>query len=367
MKIGVDAREVKPNGAGKGRYASEVLKSLTKLDEKNEYFLYGFGRHTGLPPNFHWVTLPQGSGRWIFALPRLIRKNKINVFFSPTSFLACLLTFVPTVIVVHDLAVFVEPRAKPSFKTKLMEKSTLLLAIRRAKHIICDSNHTKKDVLKMFNVSEDKITVIHLAAFSKPKNIVGPKTITSKYNLPKRYILFVGTIEPRKNIEGLVKAYSLFPRAFRQAIPLVIVGKRGWNFENVDQMVEQLGLKNNVRFIGFIPDSELPGLYQSAGVVVYPSWYEGFGLPVLEAMSYGTPVITSNRSSLPEVVGDAAILINPEKPQEIAQAIKKVLSDSKFREILCHKGLQRAKEFSWVKTAATTLSVLLKVARRELK
>src|SRR3989344_3941304 len=181
MRIGVDAREVKPGSAGKGRYIAEVLKAMLKLDEKNEYFLYGYGEHAGLPDNFHWVTLPNGRGRWIFALSKQIRKNKINVFFSPTSFLACLLTRAPTVVVVHDLAVFVEPRAKPSFKTKLMEKLTLPLALKRAKHIICDSNHTKKDVSKCFSVPEDKMTVIHLAAFSKSKEIVGPKTITSKY------------------------------------------------------------------------------------------------------------------------------------------------------------------------------------------
>lgn len=367
MKIGVDAREIRSGGGGKGRYTAEVLKSLANLDEKNEYFIYGFGRHSNLPANFHWITLPRGRGKWIFALPRLIRKNKINVFFSPTSFLACLLTFVPTVIVIHDLAVFVEPLSKPTLKIKLMEKLTLPLAIKRAKHIICVSNHTKKDILKLFDFPEDKITVTHLAAFSKPKEIISPKTVTAKYDLPKRYILFVGTIEPRKNVDGLIKAYSLFPLAFRRAIPLVIAGKKGWNCENINPLVEELGLKNMVRFIGQIHDNELPGLYRSASVVVYPSWYEGFGLPVIEAMNYGAPVITSNRSSLPEVAGNAAILINPEKSQEIAQAIKKVLSDSKFRESLSHKGLQRAKEFSWVKTGATTLAVLLNVARRELK
>lgn len=367
MRIGIDAREIKPGSGGKGRYITEVVKALVKIDEKNEYFLYGFGRHRGLPSNFHWVTLPTGKGRWIFALPRSIRETKINVFFSPTSFLACLLTCVPTVVVVHDLAVFVEPLARPSYKTKIVERLTLPWAIKRAEHIICDSNHTKKDLLKCFNPPEEKTTVIHLAPFSKPTKIVGPKTVISKYKLTKRYILFVGTIEPRKNIEGLIKAYSLFPKAFRQAIPLVIVGKKGWNFETVDKMVVDLGLAHNVRFLGLVSDDELPGLYQSAAVVVYPSWYEGFGLPALEAMSYGAPVVTSNRSSLPEIVSNAAVLIDPGKPAEIAQAIKKILSNSKFRDNLSRKGLQRAKEFSWVKTAATTLVVLLNIARKELK
>lgn len=359
MRIAIDAREIKPTMAGKGRYLSELLLGLSNIDSRDQYYLLTFKKpKLALPNNFHWVLLNSGFGSWMFKLPSLLKKLQVGVFFSPNSYLAALFSSVPTVIVVHDLAVFLEPRAKPSLKIWLIERLTFSLACRRAQHICAVSEFTRQSIIKHFHIKPHKITTTPLAPMSQPSQLVGPKIVAARYHLPPRYILFVATLEPRKNVGGLLKAYAHLPTATKQAIPLLLVGQRGWNAQEIDEKIRAYQLEKNVREIGYVPKEELPTFYQNATLFVYPSWYEGFGLPLLEAMKYNVPVITSNVTSLPEVAGNAALLIDPAKPKSLTLAMQKLLTDGALREKLRAAGKQRVKQFSWQKTATLTLNIL---------
>jgi len=229
--------------------------------------------------------------------------------------------------------------------------------LRAADGIITISEASKRDIVRCFRVPEEKVSVIYLAASL-------PGLTTNKVALPpdsgvepsKPYILNVGTLEPRKNLAGLLKAFS---RARRMGLPhsLVIVGAKGWGNSPVAGLAEALGISEHVHVTGFVDDQTLPLLYAGADFFVYPSLYEGFGLPVLEAMACGTPVITSNLSSMPEVAGGAALLVDPRSTNEISDAMLRLAGDEQLRQQLCAKGLQRAGRFSWKQTAEETLTL----------
>jgi glycosyltransferase involved in cell wall biosynthesis len=223
--------------------------------------------------------------------------------------------------------------------------------------IISISHHTKYDMLKHFKIPEDKIKVIHLAANEcyKPLKEDEIYKINEKYSLNHPYILYVGGLEPKKNIPTLLKAfYKLKKHDVNHK--LVITGEKRWNYKSIFETIDKLNLQKEVIFTGYIPDEDLPALYNAADLFVYPSLYEGFGLPPLEAMACGTPVITSNTSSLPEVVGDAGIMVNPYDIDELTNKMYKVLTNEGLTEELSKKGLERAKLFSWKKCAEETLN-----------
>jgi glycosyltransferase involved in cell wall biosynthesis len=237
------------------------------------------------------------------------------------------------------------------------------VSARKASKIIAISENTKKDIIDYFGIDEEKIRVIYLGVdrqFS-PQPDMDEVGVLSKYNLPSGYILSVGTLEPRKNLIRLINAYKMVASSGEPVPKLVIVGGQGWGDEELGKVVRESGLIDLVILTGYVPDEDLPALYRNTTVFVYPSLYEGFGLPPLEAMACGTPVITSNVSSLPEVVGDAAILIDPYNTTEIAQAIASVLKDKELRERLRMNGLARSNLFSWDKTARETLKLYQEV------
>lgn len=218
---------------------------------------------------------------------------------------------------------------------------------------IAVSANTKKDIINYLNIQEDKIRVIYEAPDERYRPIRDLSGFRAKYGLNK-FVLFVGTLEPRKNIPNLIKAFAMLKRTDYQ---LVIAGKKGWKYADIFKLVEDRGLNDRIRFIGYIGDEELPELYSAADLFVYPSLYEGFGLPPLEAMACGTPVIVSNRSSLPEVVGDAGILVDPEEIDDIAGAMERLLQKTSLREELSGRGLQQAGKFSWQRCARETMSL----------
>jgi glycosyltransferase involved in cell wall biosynthesis len=237
------------------------------------------------------------------------------------------------------------------------------VSARKASKIIAISENTKKDIIDYFRIDEEKIRVIYLGVdrqFS-PQPDTNEVGVLSKYNLPRGYILSVGTLEPRKNILRLINAYKMVASTGEPVPKLVIVGGQGWRNEDLGKLVRESGLADRVVLVGYVPDEDLPTLYRNAAVFVYPSLYEGFGLPPLEAMACGTPVITSNISSIPEVVGDAAILIDPYNTTEIAQAIASVLNNKELRDRLKMNGLVRSNLFSWDKTARETLKLYQEV------
>jgi glycosyltransferase involved in cell wall biosynthesis len=218
----------------------------------------------------------------------------------------------------------------------------------------------------MLGVEPDKVTVVHLASDPSyrplPEEEAGEVIV--KYDLEPGYLLFVGTLEPRKNLPGLLQAYRLLRDEGAASVPLVLVGGKGWLYDEIFERVEALHLAEHVRFLHDVSNADLPGLYSAAGVLTTPSFYEGFGLPALEAMAFGTPVVVSDRASLPEVVGGAGLLVNPDDPEDIARALDRALNDGTLRVQMRERGLEQAARFTWEKAARETLAVYQKVLAR---
>jgi glycosyltransferase involved in cell wall biosynthesis len=266
------------------------------------------------------------------------------------------------VITVHDLNFVYYPQFLTA-ESRRYYNGQIEWAVSRADHILADSYATKSDLVSMLNVSPEKITAVHLAgdpAFH-PLSASEAARVAAKYDLQPGYLLFVGTLEPRKNLPGLLQAYRLLLDSDATIAPLVLVGGKGWLYEEVFERVETLHLTEHVRFLHDVGDADLPGLYNAAGVLTTPSFYEGFGLPALEAMACGTPVVVSDRASLPEVVGEAGLLVNPDDPQDIAQALQRVLTDKTLRARMRERGLEQAALFTWEKAAREHLAVYRQV------
>ncbi len=379
MNIGIDANNILFEKAGVGKYSLNLINNLIKIDRKNHYFLYfNFLRQrkqriaqvnklllNPLPKNvkLRFLNFPARWQEFLFSTPfpaKKIINDDLDLFYAsyPTGIPKN--GFKKMITTVHDLAFlrFPEHRGKKLSNYYLKRHK---IALKNCIKIIVPSKATKKDLQDMLDIDGKKITVIYEAADSRFKVIHDQRlisNISSKYFDPEiEYILSVGTLEPRKNLPRLIEAYSQLPNKLTQKYKLVLVGASGWNNNLLTKTIENLNLKDKVIITGFASDDDLAYIYNKASIFIYPSLYEGFGLPPLEAMSCGLPVITSNVSSLPEVVGNAAILINPNNEDEIMQAAKKLLLDQKVKDKLIKKGLVQAKKFSWQKTAEQTLSV----------
>ena len=280
------------------------------------------------------------------------------------AFVTPLLSPCPSVVTIYDLSFLLYPESFKRSKRFYLGLFTRLSA-RRARRIIAISESTKRDVVRLLGVPPEKVEVVYCGiddAFRPlPPQSWGERgevaAFRSKRGLPERFILFVGTIEPRKNVARLIEAFANLQTCKPAHLKLVIGGAKGWFYEDVFARVEELGLEGEVMFPGYIPVSELPLWYNAAELFVYPSLYEGFGLPPLEAMACGTPVVTANTSSLPEVVGDAGLTVDPLDVEGLAEAMRRVLDDEALRQEMRKRGLQRAKGFSWTKTAQETVQV----------
>jgi glycosyltransferase involved in cell wall biosynthesis len=226
-----------------------------------------------------------------------------------------------------------------------------------AKKIITESYHAKEDICQMFDVDPKKIVVIYAGidqSFKPVNDLQFLNSVQKKYNLPNHFILYVGSFLPHKNLLTLVRAYNILPTWLKNDFRLVLAGHHGWNHENIKKLVIDLGLEKNVIFPGFIAQEDLPFLYKLADTFAFPSLYEGFGLPVLEAMACGTPVVAANSSSIPEVVGDAGMLLSPKDLDAWAYALKRVLTQPELTEKMIAKGLERVSRFDWDETARQT-------------
>ncbi len=297
--------------------------------------------------------------------PFALRKERVDLLHA-LAFVTPLLSPCPMVVTIYDLSFLLYPESFKRFKRFYLGLFTRLSA-RRARRIIAISESTKRDVVRLLGVPPEKVEVIYCGideAF-RPLAPLPPQSwgergevaaFRSKRGLPERFILFVGTIEPRKNVTRLIEAFADLRFAICD-LRLVIGGAKGWFYQDVFARVEELGLEGQVMFPGYIPVSELPLWYNAAELFVYPSLYEGFGLPPLEAMACGTPVITANTSSLPEVVGEAGLTVDPLDVEGLAKAMRRVLGDEALRQEMRKRGLQRARGFSWTKTAQETVQV----------
>jgi glycosyltransferase involved in cell wall biosynthesis len=271
-----------------------------------------------------------------------------------------------SVVTIHDVIPLVLPWAFPLRHRWVL--STALARIRKqAEVVIVPSTAAADDVVRYLQVERERISVIPMgcdARFQPAGEPARAAAMQRRYDLPQRYILFVGTLEPRKNIKTLLRAFAmLLAETPQDDLAFVITGGNGWGRENYLATVEALGLRDRVRFTGFVEDDLLPELYRGALLFVYPSLYEGFGLPVLEAMACGTPVITSNRASLPEVAGDAALLVDPTRPEALAAAMTSIISNGELRQGLRAKGLARARAFTWDGVAEQTVAIYRAVGR----
>ena len=280
----------------------------------------------------------------------LFMNRKLDVFFSPAHY-APRASPVPTVVTIHDLAYKFFPNEFLSGDLYKLNKWTEY-SVKKAARVICVSEHTKSDLVKFFPKVESKTSVV-LNGFRTPKKL---RVTGYKLQESNPYILFVGTIQPRKNISALIEAFEEFVQAHPE-FELKIVGKRGWLYSETLKRIESSPFLKQIKYLGFVADKELESLYVNAYATVLSSHYEGFGLPVLEAMSYGSPVIASNNSSLPEVGGDAVLYCNPNDSKTIIDALEK-LQDSKLRKSLLLKAEKQLTKFSWTKCAEETLSII---------
>lgn len=362
MKIGVDVRELAGKKAGIGWYVFHVLKNILELDTKNNYTLYSdseidFPAHD----NAAIKIIAKGGLGWHYAVTKEMLKDKIDLYWAPTSPIVPALTKVRTIMTIHDMTTFLFP-GKHELKGRVINKLYLKKALKKTTKVLAISESTKRDLQKIFPVPDAKIAITYPGYDEsfKPLPESEVKAARDKYKLDKEYILCVGTLEPRKNIGGLIESYNLLTDEVKEKYDLVLVGKKGWLYDEIFKRVADLKLQEYIKFLDYVDFADLPAIYNGAEIFVYPSLYEGFGLPPLEAMACGKAVITSNVSSLPEVVGDAAILIDPKNTISLADEIANLLNDLKKIIELEQKSLVQAQKFSWKKTAEKTLEAFKK-------
>lgn len=358
MVIGMDAREAAGRPAGKGRYARELISHLPRVSPRDTFRLYTREVWDGAKPRKSVVWCPDDTPgpRWHGAVAGRINRE-CDAYLATASYLTPQFLRIPYALVVYDLIAF-KDFAIPQRKAKTVERLTLRRAAKRAKAILTISEATARDLVELVPRVEGKITVTPLAAdsrFGPQQAAPAVKRVRRKYRLPGPFILFTGTIEPRKNLIRLIRAYGALPPAVKEIHPLVLAGRPGWRYEEIFRTMKEVsGAGGEIRYIEFPPDDDLAVLYATATAFCYPSLYEGFGLPVLEAMQSGTPVITSNISSLPEVGGDAVRYIDPLNTGDITDALGEVLTGAGVRRRLAAAGIKRARLFSWRRVAERT-------------
>jgi len=364
MRIGVEASSYYKNIAGTGVYIRSIVEILLRKKENKEIILFSNGRQSGLDlakkrNMFKRLFNALKDIIWVqIGLPYNLIKNNIDILFCP-AYIAPVLSPRPTVVTIHDASFLRYPNTCDKL-FRLYLKILLPFIKRRADVILTDSFFSKNEIVELLKISPEKVQVVYCGCnknFRIIDDIIEIDRMRLKYNLPKNFILHVGTLEPRKNITTLVLAFNLLKKKELIEHKLIICGNRGWYYDDIYNKVRELKLEKEVVFTGYIPNEDLPFLYNMADVFVLPSLYEGFGLPVLEAMACGCPVVSSNTSSIPEVVGDAGILVDPYNIDEIANGILKIIKDEELRNDLIKRGVEQSKMFSWENTAKQILDI----------
>ncbi len=379
MKIGINSYEAVvprfghnkktglPNRVGSSEFCFQLLSKLAKLDTVNEYSVF-----LPVEPS---SDMPKETEKWkyvvfhskklwtLLGLSNKLKSYKLDVFFSPTHYLP-LYTSSPSVISIFDVSYLYFPNL---FKKKDLYQLKLWggYSIKKAKKIITISNSSKNDIIKMYKVNPDKVTVIYPGikqVLSIKEKVLSMDELNKRFGIDNKYILFVGTLQPRKNIVRLIEAFA---KLKEKDLNLVIVGKKGWQFEGVLNAPKKYNVEDRVKFLDSVSDEDLPGFYKNALCFCLPSLYEGFGLPILEAMQYGCPIATSSVSSLPEAGGDAAVYFDPENVEDIKKSLESIIQNSELRDKLIKKGYEQIKKFSWEKTARKTLRILEDVAKSD--
>ncbi|NTU99321.1 glycosyltransferase family 4 protein [Candidatus Falkowbacteria bacterium] len=380
-RIGIDARFYGSIGKGLGRYTQEVVDNIVKMDETNEYVIFL------RKENFDEFKLDDGRRvrkvlaevRWYslaeqFIIPWLIWKEKIDLMHFP-HFNVPVLCPAKFVVTIHDLILINFPTNRATTLGPVLYwiknkgyRLVIWLALLRSRKIISVSHFTKKDILEHFDIKQEKIAVTYegVADFAKASatSQENEAALLARFSIAKPYLLYVGNAYPHKNLEGLLAAFADLIK-LRRDLRLVLVGKSDYFYEKIKERAMELalygkGVNDPVIFAGFVNDRELESLFNNAEAYVFSSFYEGFGLPPLEAMAKGLPVVSSNAASMPEILGDAAAYFDPSDLSKMKQAIAEVLDSEILRKELCNKGFERVKQYSWQECARLTLEIYRK-------
>src|SRR5262245_13451680 len=363
VRIGIDARKL--HDFGIGTYIRNLLRQLARLDRQTEYVVLCRPADrealAALGENFRAV--PETSANYSLneqiRIPLALRRERVTLFHAPHYVLPPLVR-TRSVVTIHDCIHLMFPQYLPSRFALAYARASITLAARRATRVMTVSESSKRDILRFVDVEPEKIEVIY-NAFDERFGVEPRKEdvvrVRERYQLGDEFVLYAGNVKPHKNLERLIEAFNLVRKRGLDHLKLVLIGDEISKYAALRRAVHHHQLHKYVRFLGYLPEETLAVMYRLAGVFVFPSLYEGFGLPPLEAMASGTPVVTSNISSLPEVAGDAAVLVDPHFPEAIADGIHTVLTNEAVRRTLRHKGLARAAQFSWEQSVRRVLEI----------
>jgi len=384
VRIGINALGLRPGQLGGVEvYIRNLIVNLGRVDPDNEYLVF-VDRHnqsvfgSGLPPNVRQVVIapPPPASPVIRALrywgwlpsplADQLERSGVDVIHYPDSIINPPGIALPCVLTSHDIQHEYFPRHFP-FQTRLLRKLTYGPSARKARRIITDSQFTRETLMEKFHIPASKITAIHWgvdAAFRPDMSLAEVQRVRQKYRLPQVFAFYPANTWPHKNHPRLVQAISLLQKKYRSDCKLVLCGQPQWGHDALLSALKAYDLQGDVLILGYVPAEDLPALYHTASLLVYPSLFEGFGIPLVEAMSYGCPIVCSNSTSLPELAGDAAVLVDPNNEEEIATGVHLVLNDSERRADLISRGLARAKHFSWERAATETIEVYKEARER---
>ena len=368
MNIGIDAsRAFIKKRTGTEEYSYQFIKNLTKVDtSSHQIFLYVKNNSEidfNLPKNFVVKKICYNRLWTQIGLSLEMKKNVIDILFIPSHTIP-IIHPKKTIVTIHGLEFKHYPECYPAREKLFLELNTLL-SVKWSSKIIVPSESTKKDLTRYYGIGPEKIKVVYhgVSGIKYPVSLQFGGQVSIKHrNKEKFNILFIGRLEKRKNLVNLIKAFEIFKKCYTlyaTRYTLTLAGKKGFGFEEIKKTIEVSEYKNDIILKSYVSEKEKEELYQNANMFVLPSFYEGFGLPILEAMNRGVPVICSKISSSPEIAGNAALLIDPSDPKEIAETINKILRDNDLKEKMIKKGFENVKKFSWEKCAKETFNTLL--------
>lgn len=381
MKILIDAQPLLGQKTGIGNYTDNLIKEFNKLTYETQLI-------TNQTVNFKRLNEIQLTGKQIYLVNKIYpykvfrrlipskffyslpidlfskKSERDDLVFHGTNFISLPTCYAKQVITIHDLAFMKFPNVVEQNIYDYMMR-WVPYSIKHADHLIAVSENTKRDILEYFDYPEDKIHVVYSAADERYKKQLDDtiEQVKLKYSLPNKYFLYLGTLEPKKNLPIIIEALAKLKNEYGSQQKLVVVGAKGWKFNPIFERVTELGLEEDVIFTGYIADEDLPAIYSGATAFTFPSFYEGFGIPLLEAMQCEIPVIASNASCIPEVVGDGGILLDPNDVDGWTKAMHKISTNALLHEEYIRKGLNQASKFSWEKTAQQTIEVYKKALK----